>query len=162
MAGKVDWKLKYYELRSKYLNALDVSFRLGHEEGQKMQKMKDLEAQQIQAEEEAMAAAAGADPMMGDPAMEGAIPEEGMEEGMEAAPMEEGGDDLDSSISELESYVKSEEKLDFNTIMKKYHDSPGLEKSEQKIDTSKKDKQEKVQKMIEKWDDESTEGLEKK
>ena len=67
--GKVDWKQKYYELRSKYMNAIDVSFKLGFEEGQKAAEFENMQMQVQQAEEEAAMqeeqAMMGEDPMMG-------------------------------------------------------------------------------------------------
>ena len=39
MSSKINWKQKYFELRSKYMSAIDVSFRLGFEEGQKQAEL---------------------------------------------------------------------------------------------------------------------------
>ena len=45
MAGKVDYKQKYEGLRSKYMNAIDVAFRLGVEEGARNAEMEALQQQ---------------------------------------------------------------------------------------------------------------------
>ena len=92
MAGKVDWKSKYLELRSKYMNAIDVGFRLGVEEGTRNAEMEALQMQVQQMEEQAAMEAEAA--MMG--GEEGAVDEMGMpieeempeEEKKEAVPEE--------------------------------------------------------------------------
>jgi predicted ATPase len=149
MSGKVDWKQKYKELRSKYMNALDVSYRLGYQEGQKeaeFQSMqKELQAAQEAAEMEAMNEEMGGEEMI--PGEEGEIMEEGGEE-------LEGGDELGQSIDELEQYVKGEDgKPDLTKIMKSIHKNEGkdLEK-----DSSKKERSQKITKMIDNWDNEDS------
>jgi hypothetical protein len=105
---KTDWKSKYYELRSRYMNAIDVSFRLGFQEGQKVSELQNMQTQLQQAQQ---AAAAGGmpggemPPEMGGgmppeaaggemPPEMGAMPVEGGEEGMPAEGMpEEGGEE---------------------------------------------------------------------
>ena len=145
--GKVDWKQKYYELRSKYMNAIDVSFKLGFEEGQKQAELENLQEQVAQAEEEAAMqeeqAMMGEDPMMGD---EELPPEEGMEE---------GGDELDSSIDELEQFVKAEngESVDFQSLMKSFHKFEKQETKEDKSATKKK-----LDGILEKMDEQDAES----
>ena len=108
---KTDWKSKYYELRSRYMNAIDVSFRLGFQEGQKVSEMQNMQMQLQQAQQEAAAAAAGgmpggagASPEMGGmppeamggemPPEMGGMPVEGGEEGVPAEGMPvEGGEE---------------------------------------------------------------------
>jgi hypothetical protein len=136
--SKVNWKDKYMELRSKYMNATDVAFRLGVQEGQKNAQFEQaqMELQQMQ---EQMAMQAQADPMMGGEEMPPeAMGEEGMGQEQELQQMageEQGGADLDSSIDELESYVKNEE--DYSSLLKSLH-------SQSKQDTAKINKSEKV------------------
>jgi hypothetical protein len=151
--SKVNWKDKYMELRSKYMNATDVAFRLGVEEGQKNAQFEQaqMELQQMQ---EQMAMQAQADPMMGGEEMPPeAMGEEGMgpeQELQEMVGEEQGGADLDSSIDELESYVKSEE--DYSSLLKSLH-------SQSKQEPSKLVKSEKIKvvenliKSIEKSED---------
>lgn len=127
MNGKIDWKSKYMELRSKYMNAIDVAFRLGHEEGAREAEMENLQMQVQEMEEQA--AMAEQEAMMGEEPM---VDEEGMpieeempmEEGMEGEEMgmEGEGNELDDSINELESFVK-EEKFDVTQIMKSMHET---------------------------------------
>ncbi len=131
MNGKIDWKSKYAELRSKYMNAIDAAFRLGFEEGQREAEMENLQ-QQVTEMEEAQAMAEQ-EAMMGD---EGMVDEEGMpieggeEMGMEGEELpEEPG--LDESIDELEGMVKNEKKsLDVAKIMKSMHKSEDTKKLE--------------------------------
>lgn len=149
MAGKTDWKQKYYELRSKYLNAIDVAFRLGVEEGQKNQKLMDMETQLQQAQEAQQAAAMGGgmpgeDPMMGDGSGEELPPEEAMAQ-------EGDGDELDSSIDELEQYVKNE-RPDYASLLKSFH---AHKTSKQEGD--KKDKRvKKIDSILKKWDEDNS------
>lgn len=147
--SKVDWRQKYYELRSKYLNAIDVAFRLGVQEGQKNQKMMDMEMQLQQMQEAAaMGMGGGEEPLPpeegGEPGMEGEIPPEEM-----AA--EGGGDELDASIDELEQYVKSEDKKDYAKLLKSFHEN-------KKTQVESKDKRvKKVDNILKKWDEEDAE-----
>ncbi len=57
MAGEVNYKAKYMELRAKYMNAVDVAFRLGFEEGAKQSQVDQAnqQMQDAQAKEQAMA-----------------------------------------------------------------------------------------------------------
>lgn len=149
MASNVNWKQRYYELRSKYLNAIDVAFRLGVQEGQKNQKMQDMEMQLTQMQE-AQAMGGGEEGM--EPGMEGQElpPEEGMDPGMEQPEMGAEGEELDTSIEELEQYVKSEGKgkgVDFSNLMKSFHKN----KEAGKYD-SKDKRVEKVNNILEKWE----------
>lgn len=154
MDSKVNWKAKYMELRSKYMNAIDVSFRLGFEEGK---KQSDMEAAQMQLQQMQEAAAMGGQPGMesGEP-----LPEEsgepGMEGGQELPPeamaAEGGGDELDASIDELEQYVKSEEgKRDYAKLLKSFHNKKIQYKYESKDDRSRK-----LNSILKKWEEEDT------
>jgi hypothetical protein len=62
MPGEVNYKQKYLELRQKYMNSVDVAFRLGFEEGAKQSQLDNAGQQmaQAQAEKEASAGAAAA------------------------------------------------------------------------------------------------------
>lgn len=131
-SSKVDWREKYLELRSKYLNAVDVAFRLGMQEGLKQGQIDSMQ-QQLQQQQEQMAmqqqaamaaqqggGQPGQEQMPGDeeqsqmpPGMEGQVPEGAAQE----AP---AGDELDMSMNELESYLKSE-KYDAKSLMKAFH-----------------------------------------
>jgi hypothetical protein len=166
MSGKVDWKQKYYELRSKYMNAVDTAFRLGHEEGQREAEMASMQQQLAQMEEEAAMAAAGGGMVdeNGMPMEEPMVDENGMpmEEGMpgEEIPGEEMGEEpsLDSSIDELESYVKNEKKsIDFKELMKSTH-----KMKTESIKESKNTKADKLTSIVDSFDDsdESAESTE--
>jgi hypothetical protein len=135
MSNKVDWKQKYMEIRSKYMNAIDTAFRLGVQEGQRIAEMENMQMQLQQAQQQAAAAAqqaAAAQSMPGGMPGEEMPPEEGGMPGEEMPPEEGGmpgeemppeeGDELGQSIDELEQYVKSEpKKIDFADLMKKTH-----------------------------------------
>jgi hypothetical protein len=159
MASKVDWKQKYEGLRSKYINAMDVAFRLGVEEGSRAAEMQALQQQVMQMQEQAaMQAQAGM--MGGEVPPEEMPPEEGGEEmppeemmAEEAPPEEGGGDELGASIDELESYVKSEKKESkLKDLLKSYHKS---EVGKKKKETPKSERYKKVAEIVAKWEGET-------
>ena len=175
MSSKVDWKQKYFELRSKYINAIDIGFRLGVEEGKRMADMENMQMQLQQAQEQLMAAQqqmAAQEQMP--PEEEEMSPEEmaamGEEEmppeemaamGEEQIPLEEDeeivsppdeGDNLENTINELEKYVsKNEKEINFSRLMKNLHNSkiPPVKRE----NNSEKIKE--VEEIISKWSEES-------
>jgi hypothetical protein len=159
MASKVDWKQKYYELRSKYMQAVDVAFRLGMQEGQKAAELQNLQMQLQEAQQAAMMAGGGGMPGEEMPPEE-MPPEEAMEEEMppeEAMAAEEGGDELGQSIDELEGLVAKNEgkEFDFTSILKKFHQFDKEENLQK--DESKAKKQDKINKILKKWDEDGSE-----
>lgn len=155
MASKVDWKQKYYELRSKYMQAIDVSFRLGFQEGQKASEVQNLQTQLQEAQQMSMMGdnQQALPPGQGEEVLS---PEEAMatadsdleEESMSS----EQGDELDSSIEELQGLVeKNEQIFDFKNVMKKFHEISS-ENTLQK-DESKMKKKNKIASIIKKWED---------
>ena len=160
MAAKTDCKQKYFELRSKYMNAVDVAFRLGMQEGQRESEMKMLQQQLQEAQMAAEQAAMGGMPGEELPPEEMPPEEAVMEEGLppEEMPPEEmaEGDALDESIDELEGLVsKNEKEFDFTSILKKFHQysaNNSLQKDEEKDKKSNK-----INQILKKWDDEDQE-----
>jgi RNA-binding protein YhbY len=86
-----DWKLKYEDLKLKFMDAVDVSFRLGMEQG--------LQQAQVQQAQQASAEAAQA-AQMGQP---GEDPNSQMEPGQPQS----DGSELDQHIGTLESMLSS-------------------------------------------------------
>jgi hypothetical protein len=108
MSAEINYKNKYMELRSKYMNDLDMAFRLGMEQGA-MQAQQDQMAQQ-QAEAQQMQQAALQ--AQGQPGQEGAggPPQEGAPQGQEAQEPDMNGQnesELDQHIAKLEGMVSS-------------------------------------------------------
>lgn len=161
MASKVDWKQKYYELRSKYMQAVDVAFRLGMQEGQKAAELQVLQMQLQEAQQAAMMAEQqGGGGMPGEelPPEEAMMGEEEvpLEEGEEIVSPEEGGDELGESINELEGLVaKNEKDFDFTSVLKKFHQL-NTDDAIQK-DESKTKKEKKIAKILKKWDEDNPE-----
>lgn len=167
MASKVDWKQKYYELRSKYMQAVDVAFRLGMQEGQKAAELQNLQMQLQEAQQAAMMAeqqGGGGMPgeelppeeaMMG----EGELPPEEeapLEEDEEIVGPEEGSDKLGESIDELEGLVaKNEKDFDFTSVLKKFHQL-NADDTIQK-DELKTKKEKKIANILKKWDEDNPE-----
>lgn len=179
MSGKVDWKQKYLELRSRHMNAIDIGFRLGFQEGLKAGELQNLQMQLQQAQQEAAMAAeqAAMGGMPPEPGMEGELPPEEMameggmppeemamegevppeEMAMEGAPageMEAGmSDELGASIDELESYVtKNEKDINFSELMKSFHKPKSSKKEAEESTKAHK----KINDMIKKWDEEDS------
>ena len=178
MSGKkTDWKSKYYELRSRHINAMDVSFRLGFQEGLKAAEIQNMQMQLQQAQQAAAAGMAGGGAMpseamggemppeaMGGAPEGGAMPSEAMggemppeamggapEGGEEEIPAEEEepeGSELDSSISELEQLVSKNEKIDFSKMLKSLHKSGTNKKDILELS----DKHKKIDEIFKKWD----------
>jgi hypothetical protein len=107
MSAEINYKNKYMELRAKYLNDLDMSFRLGFEQGG-MQAQQDQMAQQ-QADQQAMEAQMQAQDAGGMPS-EGGAPGQPGQPGQETGgapgqPGEADGSELDQHIGKLESML---------------------------------------------------------
>src|SRR5271154_5458768 len=62
MPGEVNWKAKYMELKSKYMNAVDMAFRLGIEEGMKQGQLDNANQQLAQAQQDKQSMAPGGQP----------------------------------------------------------------------------------------------------
>ncbi len=89
-----DWKLKYQDLKLKFHDAVDVSFRLGFEQGAQNAQMQQVQQQ----------AAAAAQPQPGqDPNAQPGQP--GQDPNAQPG-QESDGSELDQHISQLESMVK--------------------------------------------------------
>lgn len=88
-----DWKLKYQDLKLKFMDAVDVSFRLGMEQGLQQAQMQQAQQQQADAQA-AQQAAMGQQP--GQPGQEG--------QDMNS-PESPDGSELDSHIGQLEGML---------------------------------------------------------
>lgn len=95
-----DYKLKYQDLKLKFLDAVDVSFRLGFEAGAQNAQVQQAQ----QAEQAAQQAAMGQQP--GQPGQEGQDPNAAP--GQEMAPGQDGSE-LDQHIGQLESMLQKTE-----------------------------------------------------
>ncbi len=169
MSGKkTDWKSKYYELRSRHINAMDVSFRLGFQEGLKAAELQNMQMQLQQTQQAAAAGMPGGGNVPPE-AMGGEMPPEAMAgapegeamppEAMAGAPEEGGteedaveeepeGDELDSSINELEKLVSKNEKIDFSKMLKSLHKSGSSKKDVSELS----EKHNVIDKIFKKWD----------
>lgn len=113
----VNWKSKYLELKSKYMSAVDASYRLGIQEGiqqAQVQQVQDQAAQQ-QADEQAAAQGQPGQDGQGQPGQSG-------QDGTEQAPDSEHpqGSELDQHISQLEGMLgKTELNIDDLQAIKK-------------------------------------------
>ena len=170
--AKVDWRQKYFELRSKYLNGLDVAYKMGVQEGMRQSELEQMQMQLQQAQQQAMAAQqqmamaqAGAPEEGGEvpPEEGGQMPPEGgeemppemMEEGAEGE--EAGGDELDASIDELEGLVAKSESGDIDPaeLLKAIHK---MKESKEQVDSKKVLVKQRniVDGIMKKWKEEET------
>ncbi len=102
MAGKIDYKQKYQELKAKFMSSVDSAWKDGYEHGLQDSQVDQANQQQQQADQ--MAMAANGQPQ---PGQEGAAP------GEEASPEQPGqpqsqnpnGDELDQHIAKLEGML---------------------------------------------------------
>jgi hypothetical protein len=94
------WKLKYQDLKLKFMDAVDVSFRLGFEAGAQNAQVQQAQQQQADAQAAQQAAAMGQQP--GQPGQDPNDPnaQPGQEIGQD-------GSELDSHISQLEGMLGS-------------------------------------------------------
>ena len=159
----IDYKQKYLDIRDKLIDASDVAYRLGFEQGmkegqmaaQQQQMQEQMMMEQQQAEAEAMAAAQGGDPE----AMDGVPPEAPGEE-MPPEMSEEEGSELDDHISELENMVAKGEKpkiLDIRKVVEAMGTLRKAQKSKSEKQVEKRVSQQKnmVDNILKKWEKEA-------
>ncbi len=99
MSGEVNWKLKYQELKSKYISSIDLAWRLGYEEGSKS-------AQQDQAQQQLAALQPGQDKALPDQSEQSPEQPEAPSQPSQQDPQ---GSELDKAITELESLLGKSE-----------------------------------------------------
>ena|ERR1035437_6482099 len=95
-----DYKLKYQDLKLKFMDAVDVSFRLGMEQGMQQAQMQQMQ-QQADQQAQQEAAMAGQDPNA-QPGQEGQDPN--AQPGQD--PSAQNGSELDQHIGQLESMLQ--------------------------------------------------------
>ena len=141
----VDYKMKYLDLRSKFMKTAERFYRLGKEDGLKEGQMQAQQQQmEMQAQQEAMMNGQ-VDPETGEPIApeQGGMPGEEMspeeqaameEQGMAPEDMsEEEGSELDSKINELEQLVQKGEKPKVTELRKAVEEITNLRKSQKKL-----------------------------
>lgn len=179
-----EWKVKYYELKNKWMDSVDRAYRLGFEQGAKETQM-EMQAQQMQQQMEmqaAMQAQQQGAPVdeQGNPIPPEELPpemqeamaaEQGGEEGFVPPPEDvdpEKAQELDAYIQELESLVAKGEKPSIKDMRKAVESISEIRKSQKNKWVKKVKKDTSAQKKIvdgilAKWDEESkdlTEELE--
>lgn len=121
MSAEVNYKNKYMALRAKYMADVDMSFRLGMEQGAMQEQQNQMAEQQAQQQAAEQAAMAGqgqpggnfGDEQPGQPA-EGAPGEQPND-----AAAGQGGSELDQHISQLEGLIAKSESMSSNPEIKK-------------------------------------------
>jgi malonyl CoA-acyl carrier protein transacylase len=126
MSAEINYKNKYMELRSKYLNDVDVAFRLGFEQGGMQAQQDQMAQEQQQAQEMQQAAAQGA-------AQPGGAPGEGQpgqpEQSQETGSEHPEGSELDQHIAKLESMIAKPDGASPQELGKSIEDLKKLTKS---------------------------------
>jgi hypothetical protein len=107
MPAELNWKNKYLELRSKYINDIDMAFRLGYEQGMQGAQQQQAQEQKTQMEQAQQLQAQG---LNGDNG-EGKAPRLGDEGGEIEQPGQSPGteqsSELDQHIGKLETMLSS-------------------------------------------------------
>jgi len=171
-----DYKTKYLDLRSKFLESSDVAYRLGYGDGLKEGAQAAQQQAQMEEQQAQMMAAQGGMP----PGAEGGMPEQmpGEEGATDMAAPQSGPEDdagmgegeaseLDSHIGELENLVAKGEKPSVLDMRKAVEKISSMRKSQKTI----KEKGERnstaqkrvVNNILKKWENETkdvTDGLE--
>jgi hypothetical protein len=129
-----NYKAKYEQLKMQYMQAVDVAYRQGYEDGGKSAQM-DQMAQQQQQQAELESAQAGGQP--GQPSEEAAPGEQPQEEQNPASEHPDGSE-LDQHIAKLESLlgkaeVQPEDLKKASDLIKEFKLSREMKKSEQAI-----------------------------
>ncbi len=127
MSAEINYKSKYMELRSRYMNDLDMAFRLGFEQGGQQEQQNQMMQQQQQAQEVEMAAAQGqaqGAPGEGQP---GQPQDPGMDQNPASASENPNGSELDQHIAKLETMIAKSEDGD---LKKSFSDLQNLRKKE--------------------------------
>lgn len=101
----VDYKSKYFDLKTKFQETVDLAWRLGFEQGAQQAQLDQANQQQAQADQ--MAMAANGQPQPEQSSDEGETPEQpGQEQPQSQNP---NGDELDQHIKKLESVLGKSE-----------------------------------------------------
>lgn len=139
--SEINWKLKYEQLKLKFMNSMDMAYRIGFEEGAKDAQMQQMAEQQAAAEQQAQAEANGfggdgdgeGGEEGGQPGQDGEDPNaqndgEGQEPGADqpmpgmeeedpdAPPVE--GSELDSHIGQLEQMMMGKTEVSVEDLKK--------------------------------------------
>ena len=152
MSGEINWKMKYNELKSKYMNAVDMAFRLGVEEGLKQGQLDSANQQLAQASAQQQDQAAGGGAPGGDPSAAGGqppggkpnnngapgVPDQGNGVDKARAPSVQPppvsanpeGSELDQHIAKLESMIAKSEDLDVNVLKEAINDLKQVQKAQ--------------------------------
>lgn len=137
MSAEINYKSKYMELRSKYMNDLDMAFRLGMEQG--MQQAQQQQAADQLAQQQQMDAIAAGGGQPGQPGAEGGAPgQEQPGQPQEGDPAAAAGQamagqptELDQHISKLEGMIAKSESLGKDKeVLKSLADLKSMRKSE--------------------------------
>lgn len=123
MAAEINYKSKYLELRSKYINDIDVAFRLGFEQGLNQAKQE----QALSAQEQMAAAEQQAQGQQG---QEEPSQEEQQQQQQEMQEQENAGSELDQHIGNLEQALQGSKDPEVQKSLKALIDLRKKEKFE--------------------------------
>lgn len=104
----IDYKKKYEDLKSRYIQSLDIAFRTGYEQGFNESQNQNMAQQAQMMQQQAAASAQNAGmPGAGQPGAEGPAGAAGDQ--IEVPSGEQGSGDMDQAIAELEQLVNKSE-----------------------------------------------------
>ena len=130
MAGKIDYKQKYQELKTKFMSSVDSAWKDGYEHGLQDSQVEQAAQQQQQSDE--MAQAANGQPQMGQPGEQSEEGQPGQGQDKEPGqPMSQNpnGDELDQHIAKLEGMLGKAEiaPLELQDLKKTLNDIRSLQ-----------------------------------
>ncbi len=122
MAGEINWKSKYMDIKAKYMESVDMAFRLGFEDGQKQATQDAAAQQQAQQQQQMKSMQGGANPNQNAPGASvedpsqppgedgnGATQPAGPGQGIQQDSENPQGSELDQHIAKLESMIQKSE-----------------------------------------------------
>jgi hypothetical protein len=150
MAGEINWKSKYQELKSKYFESVDMAFRLGFEQGGQQAQQQAAQEQQAQAQQMQVGGGMGGGMGQEDPNAQpgqdgnGATMPAGPGQGIQQPQDSENpaGSELDQHIAKLDSMVNKSEAMSNDPMFGAYLGSlKEMRKSQQLAAEMKKSQQ---------------------
>lgn len=137
MAGEINWKSKYQEVKAKWMESVDMAFRIGFEEGLKQSQLDQVSQQMAQQQQLAGMQAGAEQPTEQDPSQDAgdqgqgptqpAGPGKGIEEPESENP---DGSELDQHIARLEGMISKSEQIDAKDLIGTVSQLKGLQKSQ--------------------------------
>jgi len=139
MAGEVNWKMKYNELKAKFMDSVDLAFRLGMEQGLQQAQLDQAAQAQMQQEQAAQQQAQlgggqqvpGQEDQQFDDGSQGPTQPAGPGQGIQPPESQNpDGSELDQHIAKLESMISKSEGVDVASMMQTIGELKKMQKAQ--------------------------------